>query len=69
MQGLMFHRPGSYQQIVVRAKQSAYMPDRTILSIWGVGVRRGSDWQEIEGGITHLASYYMLLRQEYMQSA
>ena len=26
------------------------MPDGTILSIWGVGVRRGSDWQEIDGG-------------------
>ena len=35
---------------IARAKQSAYMRDGTILSIWGVGVRRGSDWQEIEGG-------------------
>ena len=46
----MRKRPGNYQQIVVRAKQSAYMPDGTNLQNRGVGVRRGSDWQEIDGG-------------------
>lgn len=48
MQGLMCHRPGSYQQIVVRAKQSAYMPDGTILQIRGVGVWQRSDLLEIK---------------------
>jgi hypothetical protein len=28
---------------------------RTILSIWGVGVRRGSGWQEIDGGMGDVA--------------
>ena len=50
MQGLMCHRPGNYQQIVVRAKQSASLLDGTILQIRGVGVWWGSGWQEIDGG-------------------
>ena len=36
---------------IVRAKQSVKGGDGTILNIWGVGVRRGSDWQEIDGGM------------------
>ena len=35
---------------IARAKQSAYMPNGTNLQNRGVGVRQGSDWQEIDGG-------------------
>ena len=37
-------------KVIARATQRAYMPDGTILSIWGVGVRQGSELQEIDGG-------------------
>ena len=56
----MRKRPGNYQQIVVRAKQSAYMPDGTILSIWVVGVRWGSVWREIDEGTPSLCNKFSI---------
>jgi hypothetical protein len=64
----MCHRPGNYQQIVVKAKQSAYMPDGTNLQIRGVGVRRGSNWQEIDGG-TGVSTKHARLTQKKIQPA
>jgi hypothetical protein len=44
------------------------MPDGTILSIWGVGVWRGSGWQEIDGG-TGVFTKHARLTQKKIQPA
>ena len=46
-------------KVIVRTKQSAYMPDGTNLQIRGVGVRRGSEWQEIDGGTGVLPGFQL----------
>jgi hypothetical protein len=52
----------TYVSNIAEAKQSASLPDGTILTNRGVGVWRGSGWREIEGGMGGVAETTALCR-------